>query len=65
MQPLSATVGSGGRTPQGVRGLKSIAGYNRLGVVRSHPARGAWIEMQNKFDTDDVRIVAPRKGCVD
>ena len=29
----------------------------------SHPARGAWIEMQNKFDTDDVRMSHPARGA--
>ena len=32
---------------------------------KSHPARGAWIEIsKNTFDTFG-NAVAPRKGCVD
>ena len=34
-----------GRTPHGVRGLKSIAQDSSRGVGRSHPSRGAWIEI--------------------
>ena len=33
------------RTPQGVRGLKSKYQINKLQTFRSHPARGAWIEI--------------------
>ena len=31
----------------------------------SHPARGAWIEITGRRRINDVRTVAPRKGCVD
>ena len=34
-----------GRTPQGVRGLKSAHEDIRLQREKSHPARGAWIEI--------------------
>ena len=34
-----------GRTPQGVRGLKSGYRKQKLAVSVSHPARGAWIEI--------------------
>ena len=34
------------RTPQGVRGLKYINKLTSDVVFESHPARGAWIEMQ-------------------
>ena len=36
----------GGRTPQGVRGLKSELFVDLCKVGMSHPARGAWIEIQ-------------------
>ena len=38
---------------------------NVLGAVRSHPARGAWIEMPKSRAGASARSVAPRKGCVD
>ena len=31
----------------------------------SHPARGAWIEIDCKAERDAEAEVAPRKGCVD
>ena len=34
-------------------------------VKRSHPARGAWIEIKNSGEGIIPRRVAPRKGCVD
>ena len=34
------------RTPQGVRGLKFSVHHLRGGGGRSHPARGAWIEIR-------------------
>ena len=36
---------AGGRTPQGVRGLKSALLRGGRPCVMSHPARGAWIEI--------------------
>ena len=33
--------------------------------VKSHPARGAWIEIKNSGEGIFPRRVAPRKGCVD
>ena len=39
-----------------------------LALVRfscaSHPARGAWVEMDKKIKILKSRYVAPRKGCV-
>ena len=34
-----------GRTPQGVRGLKYLVYRNGKPIAKSHPARGAWIEI--------------------
>ena len=34
-----------GRTPQGVRGLKYVVRRRKLHPHKSHPARGAWIEI--------------------
>ena len=31
----------------------------------SHPARGAWIEMEKRYSFMFFYLVAPRKGCVD
>ena len=33
--------------------------------LMSHPARGAWIEMTVKDIEGQIKVVAPRKGCVD
>ena len=52
-------------TPQGVRGLKSRLRPRATTPGRSHPARGAWIEMMALPATASSRVVAPRKGCVD
>ena len=34
-----------GRTPRGVRGLKSERTEKATGCLQSHPSRGAWIEI--------------------
>ena len=34
-----------GRTPHGVRGLKSFGGGQLKKIYKSHPTRGAWIEI--------------------
>ena len=34
-------------------------------MMVSHPARGAWIEIGKEIIMDNLRVVAPRKGCVD
>ena len=34
-----------GRTPHGVRGLKWCAMLAKRSVAKSHPSRGAWIEI--------------------
>ena len=33
--------------------------------MKSHPARGAWIEIYDRVKDSLKEIVAPRKGCVD
>ena len=53
------------RTPQGVRGLKCIGVAFKLRQDWSHPARGAWIEIQLIVVIAPGGSVAPRKGCVD
>ena len=35
-----------GRTPRGVRGLKYLESHRQAPCMQSHPARGAWIEIQ-------------------
>lgn len=35
------------------------------GVLLSHPARGAWIEIYDLWELRMIVDVAPRKGCVD
>ena len=54
-----------GRTPQGVRGLKSSKYCVSCVMKLSHPARGAWIEIFRERVTAKDIEVAPRKGCVD
>ena len=54
-----------GRTPQGVRGLKSGMLPDPEPGNKSHPARGAWIEITTKSSIKCEGMVAPRKGCVD
>ena len=54
-----------GRTPQGVRGLKCEQLSVRVKKLQSHPARGAWIEIDRRRDGQLRSGVAPRKGCVD
>ena len=54
-----------GRTPQGVRGLKSRRPCGRRSGNTSHPARGAWIEITVTITKNAELSVAPRKGCVD
>ena len=53
------------RTPQGVRGLKSISPIASRAISMSHPARGAWIEIKYFYSIRHDVLVAPRKGCVD
>ena len=53
------------RTPQGVRGLKLLLTMGILLIGGSHPARGAWIEIEIQLDDQLAVLVAPRKGCVD
>ena len=33
--------------------------------IESHPARGAWIEIDEPLNKFIDHVVAPRKGCVD
>ena len=54
-----------GRTPQGVRGLKLYGGIGVDYNTKSHPARGAWIEILTLIVITYEPLVAPRKGCVD
>ena len=53
------------RTPQGVRGLKSVTEIYDPVLHVSHPARGAWIEIIDCRLNLGEFFVAPRKGCVD
>ena len=53
------------RTPRGVRGLKSMDGVCEVRMERSHPSRGAWIEMLTAVIANKVATVAPLAGCVD
>ena len=53
------------RTPQGVRGLKCLGAAAVLVEEKSHPARGAWIEIRRDGHVQRRGHIAPRKGCVD
>ena len=56
----------GRRTPRGVRGLKLLlhSAYVRF-PLRSHPSRGAWIEIHVAAVSSSIHSVAPLAGCVD
>ena len=54
-----------GRTPRGVRGLKSFPLVCDAPALWSHPSRGAWIEIPWSRSTSRLRSVAPLAGCVD
>ena len=54
------------RTLPGVRGLKSTYNAtNDTGIYKSHPTRGAWIEMDMDSAITIIDGVAPYPGCVD
>ena len=44
-----------GRTPHGVRGLKLLGEEGNELTLRSHPTRGAWIEILSPSACDPVR----------
>ena len=43
-----------GRTPHGVRGLKSLTSGMLIMPFASHPARGAWIEIWSTTTSDPI-----------
>ena len=45
--------------------MKWIQLHVRAIGVKSHPARGAWIEMVSSHLSRSPKAVAPREGCVD
>ena len=51
------------RTPQGVRGLKSVDEIGRLWGLGSHPARGAWIEIFVQCPQLRVFVSHPARGA--
>ena len=53
------------RTPHGVRGLKFLVSFVVLSGLKSHPTRGAWIEIQGRWIVMPPEYVAPHTGCVD
>ena len=53
------------RTPRGVRGLKYCLHYHIPPGFRSHPSRGAWIEIATTLNSTITAHVAPLAGCVD
>ncbi len=53
------------RTPRGVRGLKSVSIVGKVVELRSHPSRGAWIEIVGIITILHLMQVAPLAGCVD
>ena len=52
MLPTVSCTAAAGRTPRGVRGLKSAWLHGRHPRSRSHPSRGAWIEMVYAVSVD-------------
>ena len=63
--PADDPASRAGRTPQGVRGLKCSFANISLDDRKSHPARGAWIEIKAIDLCCKWWDVAPRKGRVD
>ena len=53
------------RTPHGVRGLKLTVNGNATAALKSHPSRGAWIEIDRCASYTYMVTVAPLTGCVD
>ena len=53
------------RTPRGVRGLKFRLASASLLRTKSHPSRGAWIEIARPAGRITNALVAPLAGCVD
>lgn len=53
------------RTPHGVRGLKCALPRLLRDCLVSHPAWGAWIEINVLYHWWNYGTVAPRMGCVD
>ena len=53
------------RSPRGERGLKLLIVVTVINVVKSLPARGAWIEIDSAPQPEASVAVAPREGSVD
>ena len=53
------------RTPRGVRGLKFNVAAGGDDSGKSHPSRGAWIEIIITHAITALCFVAPLAGCVD
>ena len=51
------------RTPQGVRGLKYLSPLWLSNSARSHPARGAWIEILRRNFGHAVLESHPARGA--
>ena|GEM_PF-938576 len=64
MNELASAI-DGGRTPQGVRGLKQDIKINIPVPHLSHSARSAWIETPFSLPYARKTFVALRKECVD
>ena len=54
-----------GRAPHGARGLKHTITYWGAFLIKSRPARGAWIETPTGVFLEMPTGVAPRTGRVD
>ena len=52
-----------GRTPHGVRGLKSLMSLQGLSASPSHPSRGAWIEMIQQISETMGITSHPSRGA--
>ena len=51
------------RTPRGVRGLKSCGKCEGCRIARSHPSRGAWIEIVSNQMFADLYVSHPSRGA--
>ena len=52
-----------GRTPHGVRGLKSAAIFTAVTLFASHPSRGAWIEISESGEDHIMAWSHPSRGA--
>ena len=61
--PAGTSGSTPGRTPHGVRGLKCLVLQEGTRCGKSHPSRGAWIEIIAETGLDGVGLSHPSRGA--